>query len=64
MNLTGTKLACDTCGSQAVVVAAGEGEVRCHDRPMKVVAGVPGKGGRPSGRVGLESTGPEGNPDD
>jgi len=64
MNLTGTKLACDVCGSQAVVVAAGKGEVRCHDQPMKVVAGAPGKDGRPSGWAGVNSTNLEGNAED
>ena len=59
MNLTGTKLACDVCGSQAVVVTEGEGEVHCHDQPMKVVAGAPGGAGRPSGRAAPEGAGPE-----
>jgi hypothetical protein len=40
MNVLGTKLMCETCGAQAVVIKAGDGQVSCHGKPMKVVAGA------------------------
>lgn len=40
MNETGTKLACEVCGAQAVVTKGGDGELQCHGRPMRVVAGA------------------------
>lgn len=50
MNVTGTKLACAVCGAHAVVVKAGDGEVRCHEAPMKIIAGAPSEMSRPSGK--------------
>ena len=49
MNVTGTKLACRECRAQAVVIKAGDGEVRCHGAPMEIIAGAPGGISRPSG---------------
>lgn len=40
MNLLGTKLSCEECGAQIVVIKGGEGEVVCHGRPMQVAAGA------------------------
>ena len=39
MNLLGTKLVCETCGAQAVVIKGGDGTVTCHGKPMIVIAG-------------------------
>lgn len=40
MNLLGTKLACETCGGQVVVITGGDGDVHCHGAPMQVIAGA------------------------
>ncbi len=40
MNLLATKLMCETCGAQVVVIKGGEGGVACHGVPMKVIAGA------------------------
>lgn len=40
MNLLGTKLSCEECGAQVVVIKGGEGQLACHGRPMRVIAGA------------------------
>ncbi len=39
MNLLGTRLTCETCGAQAVVIHDGDGTLECHGVAMVVVAG-------------------------
>jgi desulfoferrodoxin len=55
MNLLGTKLACETCGAQVVVIKGGEGEVTCHGKPMKVVAGSMDEASRERREKGAEA---------
>jgi desulfoferrodoxin-like iron-binding protein len=37
----GTRLRCEHCGAEAIVTNAGDGQVVCHAKPMRVVA-IPG----------------------
>jgi hypothetical protein len=39
-NSVGTKVVCESCGSQLVVTRGGEGKLHCHEAPMVVVSGA------------------------
>jgi hypothetical protein len=39
VNVLGTKLFCEICGAQVVVIHEGEGTVECHGAEMRTIAG-------------------------
>jgi hypothetical protein len=35
-NLLGKRYACEVCGAEVLCIKTGEGEIYCHDQPMKM----------------------------